>query len=128
MSAVYFVAEGGRGCAYWRASDESADVFLCAVTLDVYNSESQVRDRFAELVNVVAAHYRREHVAGTVGPASRLAGFPCEVCEAPEADDVRHAAAQVSDVSELALSPGGLPINCCRVHTVGAFGGRPAAA
>jgi hypothetical protein len=125
MSAVYFVQEAGRGNAFWRASDESADVFLCAVALDVYDRESEVRDRFAELVNVVAAHYRRRLTAEVAAPAARLTGFPCETCEAPEADEIRHRAGQISDVAELALSPGGLPIGCCRVHTIGGFGGRP---
>jgi hypothetical protein len=125
MSAVYFVQGAGRGNAFWRASDESADVFLCAVALDVYDSESEVRDRFAELVNAVAAHCRRRLTAEVADPASRLAGLPCEKCEAPEADDVRHPAGQVSDVAELELSPGGFPVGCCKRRVVGAFGGRP---
>jgi hypothetical protein len=125
MSAVYFVQEAGRGCAYWRADNDTTDVFLCAVALDVYDSESEVRDRFAALVEAVAACYRRSLVAGTDTPASRLAGFPCETCKTPEADDIRHHVAQVADVSELELSPGGLPINCCKVRVVGGMTGRP---
>ena len=125
MSAVYFVQEGDRGTAVWRASDEAPDAFVAAVALDVYDSESEVRDRFAALVEVVAAHYRRAHVVGTGKPASRLAGLPCETCEASEADDVRHRAGQVADIAELGLSPSGLPIGCCKVRTAAVVGGRP---
>jgi hypothetical protein len=78
MSAVYFVQEADRGVAVWRASDEAPDVFLCSVELTAYNSESQVRDLFAELVNAVADHCRRKHVTATVAPATRLVGLPCD--------------------------------------------------
>jgi hypothetical protein len=125
MSAVYFVREGDRGCAYWRASEASADEFVCAVALDAYDSDSQVRDRFAELVNAVADHCRRKHAAEAVAPASRLAGLPCETCEAPEADDVRFRAGQISDAAGLELSPGGFPVGCCKRQIVGVIGGRP---
>jgi hypothetical protein len=122
---VYFVQEAGAGRAVFRASDEAPDVFLCSVELTAYNSESQVRDRFAELVNAMADYCRRKHAVETVAPASRLAGLPCETCEAPEADDVRFRAGQISDVAELQLSPNGFPVGCCKRRIVGAFGGRP---
>ena len=73
MSAVYFVQEADRGAAVWRASDDAPDVFLCSVELTAYNSDSQIRDRFAELVNAVADYYRK-HAAEVAAPASRLAG------------------------------------------------------
>jgi hypothetical protein len=60
---VYFLAEGTRGTAVWRASDEAPDVFLCSVEMTAYNSDSQVRDRFAELVSAVSDHCRCKHVA-----------------------------------------------------------------
>jgi len=50
MSAVYFSQDpDGRGTAFWRASDDAPDAFLCGVALDAYDSDSGVRDRFAEL-------------------------------------------------------------------------------
>ena len=79
MSAVYFVQEADRGVAVWRASDDAPDVFLCSVDLTSYHGDSQVRDRFAELVNVAADHCRREHAAQVVAPASRLEGIPCNM-------------------------------------------------
>ena len=125
MSAVYFVQEPDRGVAVWRASDAAPDVFLCSVDLTSYHGDSQVRDRFAELVNAVADHFRRKHAAEAVAPASRLEGIPCATCTALEADDVRFRAGQISDVSELGLSAGGFPVGCCRRQIVGVIGGRP---
>jgi hypothetical protein len=125
---VYFVTEGARGVAYWCANDEAEDVFVAAVARDVYDREPAARDRFAALVHVVADYFRRTYVVGVASSTSRLAGLPCEKCEAPEADDVRHRAGQISDVSELELSPGGFPVGCCKRRVVGVFGGRPAAA
>jgi hypothetical protein len=113
-SNVYFAVEGDRGAAYAR------DVFLCSVELSSYHGTQRVRELFAELVAAVTAHRRREVAAGAVNSVSRLAGLPCEVCTLPQADDVRRAVAQVADASELVRSPGGLPLNCCRVHTLGA--------
>jgi hypothetical protein len=118
---VYFVREGDRGVAVWRASDEAPDLFLCSVELTAYDSESEVRDNFASLITAVADHFRRQHVVEP--PVSRLAGFDCERCESPEAIDLRFHAAQSSGA--LDLSPSGFPTGCCRVKVVAAFGGRP---
>jgi hypothetical protein len=50
----------------------------------------------------------------------------CSRCSEPEAAEILHWARQASDLSELRMSASGLyPLNCCRVKTVGAFGGRP---
>jgi hypothetical protein len=122
---IYFLREADAGRAVWCSSDGAEEVVLCSVNLAAYESEATVRDRFGELVNAVADHHRRKHVAVPIASASRLAGIPCETCTAPEADDVRHRAGQISDVSELQLSPGGFPVGCCRRRVVAAFGGRP---
>jgi hypothetical protein len=94
------------------------------VALDAYD-DPYVCANFAALVNAVAAYRRRTHAVGVVAPVSRLDGLPCASCEAPEADDVRFRAGQISDASELQLSPNGYPVGCCRRRIVGAFGGRP---
>jgi hypothetical protein len=125
MSAVYFVVEGDRGVAYWRAGEASPDVFVAAVALDVYERVSSVRARFEELVSAVTTHFRRTLPAEA--PTSRLAGWPCETCASAAADDLRHLAGQVSDASEIPLSPSGLPLGCCKVHAVAGFSSRPAA-
>ena len=122
MSAVYFVQEAGRGCAFWRAANDAPDVFLCSVELTAYNSESQVRDRFAELVNAVAAHCRRGFVAGTVNPAAWLAELPCATCASPQATDVLHRARQAASASELGVT-GSYVTGCCKSRVVGVVSG-----
>ena len=122
---VYFLREANTGRAIWCSEDGAEEIALCSVSLDAYESEAVVRDRFGELVNTVADHCRRKHVAEVVAPASCLAGLPCETCEAPEADDIRFRAGQISDASELQLSSNGYPVGCCNRRIVGAFGGRP---
>jgi hypothetical protein len=123
---VYFdQAEKSVGRAVWRSEDGVAEVVLCSVDLTAYGSEPAVREHFAALTNAVADHHRRKHVVVPIASASRLAGIPCETCTAPEADDVRHRAGQISDVSELELSPGGFPVGCCKRRIVGAFGSQP---
>ena len=127
---VYFLREENRGTAVWRANDGATDVYLCGVDLGAYD-DAQVRDRFAELVSVVADHFRRVHAATAVAPASRLEGLPCATCESAEAADVRFHVAQSSGALE--LSPGGFPAGCCKVRAVGGYSGgrsdtaRPAA-
>ena len=124
MSAIYFVREAsGVGKAVFRPTDDAEDVFCAAVALDAYD-DPHVCANFAALVNAVAAYRRRTHAVEAAAPVSRLDGLPCATCEAPEADDVRFRAGQISDASELQLSPNGYPVGCCRRRIVGAFGGR----
>ena len=113
-----------RGVAYYRANDEAEDVFVAAIALVTYDSNSDVRDHFAALVAATADCYRRTYAA--VAPVSRLAGLACETCEAPEAADVRFRAGQISDVSELGLSAGGFPVGCCRRQVVAVVSGSAA--
>jgi hypothetical protein len=123
---IYFEQEASTGRAVWRSEDGAEEITLCSVSLAAYDSETAVREHFTALVNAVADHHRRTHV--TVAPvsvASRLEGIPCATCTAPEADDVRHRAGSVSDVSELQLSPGGYPVGCCKRRIVAMIGGQP---
>jgi hypothetical protein len=123
---IYFEQEASTGRAVWRSEDGTEETILCSVSLAAYDSEAVVREHFTALVNVLADHHRRTHVAvAPVSVASRLAGIPCATCTAPEADDVRHRAGQVSDVSELQLSPGGYPAGCCKRVTLAVIGGQP---
>jgi hypothetical protein len=122
---IYFEQEAGAGRAVWRSEDGGAEAVLCSVNLVAYDNEASVREHFAALTNAVADHHRRKHEVVPVAPTSRLAGIPCETCKAPEADDVRHRAGQISDISELELSPGGFPVGCCKRRIVGAFGSQP---
>jgi hypothetical protein len=114
MAAIYFVQEADRVNAVWHASEDAPGVFLCSVELTAYN-ESSIRNRFVELVEAMAVH--RRQFTRTEDPVERLIAFPCATCERPEADDVRHLLKQ----GEIALSPGGLPVACCRVQVMGSL-------
>jgi hypothetical protein len=131
MPAVYFSQEADRGVAFWHASDDAPGVYCCGVDLCAYNDTQEVRDCFAALVTAVAAHCKSRFTAEVAASTSRLAGLPCETCTAPEADEVRFRAGQISDVNELQLSPAGHPVGCCRRRIVAAFSksdsARPAA-
>jgi hypothetical protein len=118
---VYFVQEADRGVAFWHADDDAPGVYCCGVDLRAYNDTQAVRDCFAALVAAVAAHCRSRFTAEVAAPTSRLAGLPCETCTALEADDVRFRAGQISDLSELQLSPNGYPIGCCHRRVLGGF-------
>jgi hypothetical protein len=123
---VYFIQEADRGVAVWRANDEAPDVFLCSVESTAYTGETEVRDRFAALVNAVADRCRRKHTADVVGPAAWIAELPCAKCDSPLAADVLHRARQAASLIELGLSPGGnYPAGCCKTRIVGVMGGRP---
>ena len=122
---VYFLAEGSRGTAVWRASDNATDQYLCGVDLQAYGDE-KVRERFAELATAAADYYRRTHVAASVDPAAWVSELPCSDCSSPEAADVLHRARQAASLIELGLSPGGnYPAGCCKTRIVGVMGGRP---
>jgi hypothetical protein len=125
---VYFLREANTGRAVWCSEDGAEEIVLCSVGLAAYESEAAVRDRFAELVNAVADYHRRNHVVEAVDRATQIAeALPyCSKCSEPEAAEILHQARQASDLGELRMSASGLyPLNCCRVKTVGAFGGRP---
>ena len=123
---VYFDQEKGAGRAVWRSEDGAEEITLCSVDLAAYGSEPSVREHFDALTQAVADHHRRRHVAAPIASAaSRLEGILCATCTAPEADDVRHRAGQISDVTELQLSPAGYPAGCCRRRIVGAFSSQP---
>jgi hypothetical protein len=125
MSAVYFIQGVGRGTAVFRASEDAEDTFLCSLALEAAN-DPEISARFAELVNVMAAYYRRRLPVVVASPASRIEGWPCAKCESVEGADLRFRAGQTSD--PLPTSPTGLLIGCCRIKAVGAYGGRSDAA
>jgi len=128
--SVWFVREGNRGVAYFRANDEAEDVFIAAIALDACDSESEAQDRFAALVHVAADFFRRKHT-GAVDPTAWIAELPCAKCDSPLAADVLHRARQSGSILELNLSPGGVPAGCCRRQVLAAFrqsdASRPAA-
>ena len=118
---VYFLAEGSRGTAVWRASDNATDQYLCGVDLQAYGDE-KVRERFAELATAAADYYRRTHVAASVDPAAWVSELPCSDCSSPEAADVLHRAQQAASASELGVT-GSYVTGCCKSRVVGVVSG-----
>ena len=119
---VYFLAEGSRGTAVWRVSDNATDQYLCGVDLQAYGDE-KVRERFAELATAAADYYRRTHVAASVDPAGWVAELPCSDCSAPEAADVLHRARNSASINELGVTGGGHVVGCCKSRVVGVVSG-----
>ena len=116
---VYFLAEGSRGTAVWRVSDNATDQYLCGVDLQAYGDE-KVRERFSELATAAADYYRRAHVAaGTADLTAWISELLCSDCSAPEAVDVLHRARQAASISELGVTGGGYPVGCCKSRVVG---------
>jgi hypothetical protein len=126
MSSVYFIQEAGRGIAVSRSSDTAEDVHLGSVDLAAYHADATVRERFAELVAAITAYRGRTCTVEVAERETQIAQLPCSTCSDPRAADVLHLARQVSDLSDLPMSASGrFPMGCCKVHTVGAYGGRP---
>jgi hypothetical protein len=118
LGDIFLVTEEDSVTAYWRGVSDTKHVLLCAMSATAFNEEPPLRDRFLALASEIAGH-RARSITTTPPWWSEL---PCMSCEAPQAADVRHACAQVTELSQLALSPSGVPLNCCRVKTVGAMG------
>jgi len=114
--------------AFYHLADGTS-VFLCAIALDDYENVV-LRQRFFELATeIVLARIRASGsdvklVQRGPAPPSQTNpsdGLPCWLCKSPIAEDVR-SLLRSSAASDIHLSPSGLPVNCCRVTAVGAFG------
>ena len=57
-------------------------------------------------------------------PTPQFEDLPCSRCSSPKAWDVRHAFGSGAFVDGGGQwSPGGLPLQCCRIRTAGVIGG-----
>ena len=121
---IFTRAEGDRLCAYWRGATDTIDTFLASIDATICNNAPGLHDQFLQLVSAAAT----ARVHGKAGgdkvdlAAERFAQLPCAQCERPEAAEIRLRCGQVSDTSELDLSPGGAPAGCCRRRIVGVLG------
>jgi hypothetical protein len=114
--------------AFYQLADGTS-VFLCAITLDDFESPL-LRERFFILATeIVLARIRATGsnvriVQRDAAPpeANPHAGVPCWACKSPIAEDVR-SQLRSSAAADIHLSPSGLPMTCCRVSAVGAFAG-----
>jgi hypothetical protein len=120
---VYFNQQGDLGVATWHRSADADGVPCCSVSLNSYHANPRVRELFAELTAAVADFHRRTSAIEGATPAERLDAFPyCSECKSPEAEEIRHLLGQGASVEQIATTPSGLPLSCCRVRTLGAYG------
>src|SRR5262249_53817930 len=114
--------------AFYQLADGTS-VFLCALSLDDYEN-AFLRQRFFELATeIVVERIRASGSNVNVVPrpttpppeANPNASLPCWACTSPIAEDVQNLL-RSSAASDIHLSPSGLPLMCCRISAVGAFG------
>jgi hypothetical protein len=119
---VYFDQQGDLGIATWQANADAPGIPCCSVSLGSYHASSRVRELFGELTAAVADFHRRTSAIEGATPAERLSAFPyCSECKSPEAEEIRHLLGQGASVEQIATTPNGLPLSCCRVRALGAF-------
>src|SRR5262249_35991847 len=114
--------------AHYQLADGSS-TFLCAIALDDYENVVLREQFFALATEIVLARIRASGSdlklvqPGPAPPpeANPNARLPCWACTSPISADVRDQL-RSSAASDIRLSPSGLPVNCCRISAVGAFG------
>jgi hypothetical protein len=114
--------------AFYQLADGTS-VFLCAVGLDDYENPILREQFFAFATEIVLARIRASgskvtFVQRDTAPAAEAnphSGVPCWACTSPIAEEVR-SLLRSSAAADIHLSPSGLPMTCCRVSAVGAFG------
>jgi hypothetical protein len=122
LGTIDFVATADSHTAFWRGAADTEATLLCSVKASAV-ADPEVRDKFHALASAVAGHIAYGSTAVAVAPSAPwYADLECMRCTSPQSADVRLACAQVQELAELALSPSGRPLTCCKVHVVGAMG------
>jgi hypothetical protein len=123
LGDISFVDTADSHGAFWRGPADTEATLLCSVKASAV-ADPEVREKFHALAAAVAGHHVHGSTMVGAAPSARwYESLPCMTCSQPQADDVRHLCGQVTERSELQLSPSsGLPIGCCRVRVVGAMG------
>ena len=122
LGTIDFVDAADGHAAFWRGAADAEATFLCSVKASAV-ADPEVRDKFHALASAVAGHIAYGSTAVAVAPSAPwYADLECMRCTSPQSADVRLACAQVQELAELALSPSGRPLTCCKVHVVGAMG------
>ena len=122
LGTIDFVTTADSHAAFWRGAADTEATLLCSVKASAV-ADPEVRDKFHALASAVAGHIAYGSTAVAVAPSAPwYADLECMRCTSPQSADVRLACAQVQELAELALSPSGRPLTCCKVHVVGAMG------
>jgi len=119
--------------AFYQLPDGGASTFLCAISLDDYENLLLREQFFAFATEIVLARIRAsgsnvqfvQRDTAASPEANPEASLPCWSC--PHGEGVRDWLRSGQDGPR---SPNGVPLLCCRVGVVGAFGlaGEPARA
>jgi hypothetical protein len=119
LGDISFVDTADTHGAFWRGAADREATFLCSVKANAV-ADPEVRNKFHALAAAVAGHVVHGSAAVAVAPPTRwYDSLPCATCQQPQASEVLAHCRQVAELAALQLSPSGLPISCCRVHTVG---------
>ena len=122
LGTIDFVTTVDSHTAFWRGAADTEATLLCSVKTSAV-ADPEIRDKFHALASAVAGHIAYGSTAVAVAPSAPwYADLECMRCTSPQSADVRLACAQVQELAELALSPSGRPLTCCKVHVVGAMG------
>jgi hypothetical protein len=119
LGDINFVDTADCHAAFWRGVADTEATFLCSVKAGAV-ATPEVRDKFHALAAAVAGrHVYGSAAVGAASPARWYDTLPCATCKQPQAAEVLGRCRQVAELSALQLSPSGLPLSCCRVHSVG---------
>jgi hypothetical protein len=131
LGDIYLEKDESTCRAFWCPPD-GTPVLLCAMHLGCYETHTSIREAFANLASEIGVNLDRPSGSAvtvqrmpTARPAETKLDrkqFGCWTCTQPQAADARHCLSAFSDEDLMArLSPGGLPMFCCRVGVVGAW-------
>jgi hypothetical protein len=122
LGTISFESTAEAHTAFWRSAADAEATLLCSVKASAV-ADSEVRDKFHALAAAVAGHIAFGTTTVGAAPSARWYDtLPCATCKQPQAADVLHLCGSATQLSELQLTPSGLPIGCCRVRAVGAMG------
>jgi hypothetical protein len=120
LGDIFLTVEADSISAFWRGTNDTKHVQLCTMLAPVFNEAPPLRDRFLALASEIAAHHHQRSITNATPPW--WSELECATCKNPQAADVLHQAAQVTELSALQLSPSGRPAACCHVKTLAAMG------
>jgi hypothetical protein len=119
LGTIDFADTADSHGAFWRGAADTEATFLCSVKASAI-VDPEVREKFHALAAAVAGHVVHGSTAVAAAPSVKwFDSLPCASCKQPQAADVVRLCAQYAELHEMQLSPSGLPVICCRVHTVG---------
>jgi hypothetical protein len=124
LGTISFENTAEAHTAFWCGAADTEVTFLCSVKASAV-ADPEVRVKFHTLAAAVAGHLAHGMPVAAAPVAPWYADLECMRCDSPQSADVKYACAQVQELAELALSPSGRPLICCKVHVVGAMSGMP---